>query len=271
MRNGSFFEVEPGIELYYEDHGRGDPLVFIPGWTFCTEVFEHQFSYFSNTHRVISFDPRSQGRSTLTLNGNNYQTQSSDLAKLMEHLGLEKPVLVGWSNASLATWGLIRLQGTSVLRGLVTIDLPPAPLTGNDEDWTEFSMADAADFYRSLSTSGGQRELITSYATNTMVQRELTAEELAWIVDQSTRTPPWAAAAYCAAGWFSNYLPEAKKVDANLPAMFVLAESSVTTAVPYLKQHLPNTQFELFGGHFMFWEHPEQFNRVMETFMGSLD
>ena len=164
----------------------------------------------------------------------------------MEHLGLEKPVLVGWSNASLATWGLIRLQGTSVLRGLVTIDLPPAPLTGNDEGLDGIQHGRCGRLLSITLDVRRPRELITSYAKNTMVQRELTAEELEWIVEQSTRTPPWAAAAYCAAGWFSNYLPEAKKVDANLPAMFVLAESSVTTAVPYLKQHLPNTQFELF-------------------------
>ena len=79
MHNGSYLEVEPGVELYYEDHGAGSPLVFVPGWTFTTEVFVHQVEYFSGTHRVVSFDPRSQGRSTLTLQGNDYPTQSADL------------------------------------------------------------------------------------------------------------------------------------------------------------------------------------------------
>ncbi len=89
-------------------------LTFIPGWTYCTEVFQHQLSHFSNTRRVISFDPRGQGRSTLTHNGNDYRTRSSDLAKLLEHLRLENPVLVGWSNGSLTAWCLIRQQATSV-------------------------------------------------------------------------------------------------------------------------------------------------------------
>ena len=100
MRSGSYFEVEPGVELYYEDHGNGSPLVFVPGWTFTTEVFTHQFAHFSENHRVVSFDPRSQGRSTLTLQGNDYGTQSADLCKLIDHLGLKDPVLVGWSAAS---------------------------------------------------------------------------------------------------------------------------------------------------------------------------
>ncbi|TDJ66368.1 MAG: alpha/beta hydrolase [Proteobacteria bacterium] len=271
MRSESYFEVEPGVELYYEDHGKGSPLVFVPGWTFTTEVFTHQFAHFSKNHRVVSFDPRSQGRSTLTLQGNDYGTQSADLCKLIDHLGLKDPVLVGWSAASLTVWGFVRLRGTEPLRGLVTIDLPPAPLTGRETDWTEFDMAGAAKFYQALMTSKAHRELVTWYAKELMVQRDLTSEELVWIVDQSTTTPPWVAAAYCASEWFSNYLPEAEEVDRKLPALFVVAESSADHAIPYLKRHLPNTQVQLLGGHFMFWEHPEKFNAVLESYLRGLD
>ena len=270
MPNGSFFEVEPGVELYYEDFGSGDPLVFVPGWTFTTEVFQHQFASFSATHRVVSFDPRSHGRSTLVVQGNDYETQSADLARLIDHLSLDSPILVAWSNASLAAWGLVRLRGTEALKGLVTIDLPPAPLTGDAAEWNEFSMEDAAPFFRSLLTPRGHREVVTSYARGTMVERELSPEELDWIVEQSTRTQCWAAAAYCASGWFSNYLPEAKLVDADLPALMLVAESSAEAAIPYLERHLPNTQIELFGGHFMFWEHHERFNSVLRAYVEKL-
>ncbi len=270
MRSGSYFEVEPGVELYYEDHGEGPPLVFVPGWTFTTEVFSNQFRHFSKTHRVVSFDPRSQGRSTLTLHGNDYGTQSADLCKLIDRLNLKEPVLIGWSAASMTVWGFVRMRGTAPLRGLVTIDMPPAPLTGREDDWNEFDMAGAAKFYQSLMTSKGHRELVTWYAKEIMVQRDLTEEEAAWIVDQSTTTPAWVAAAYCASEWFSDYLPEAEEVDRTLPALFVVAESSADVAVPYLRKHLPNTQVQLLGGHFMFWEHPQQFNEVLETYIKSL-
>ena len=49
MRQGSFLEVEPGVEVYYEDSGEGTPLVFVPGWTFSTEVFDQQVAQFSNS------------------------------------------------------------------------------------------------------------------------------------------------------------------------------------------------------------------------------
>ncbi|MEW2912857.1 alpha/beta hydrolase [Leisingera sp. JC11] len=271
MGKGSFFETEPGVELYYEDHGDGPPIVFVPGWTFTTEVFRHQFAHFSKRHRVVSFDPRSQGRSTLVLTGNDYTTQSADLCRLIDHLGLQNPVLVGWSAASLTVWGVVRNRGTAPLRGIVTIDMPPAPLTGRDEDWTEFDMPGAMAFYQALMTPKGHRDIVTWYAREIMVQRGLTEAELDWIVSQSTSTPCWAAAAYCAAAWFSDFLPEAKVVDQALPGLFVVADSSADKALPYLKRHLSNTEVELLGGHFMFWEHPDQFNAILDAFIAKLN
>lgn len=269
MRNGSFFETEPGVELYYEVSGEGPPLVFVPGWTFTIEVFDHQVAHFSKTHQVVSFDPRSQGRSTVTLQGNDYATQSADLAKLIDHLDLRSPVIVGWSYGCLPLWGLVRLRGTQSLRGLVFIDMPPAPVTGSDE-WTEMSVAQAADFYQALTTAKGHRDCITAYAQEAMVQRDLAPEELDWIVGQSTRSPPWIAAAYCAAGMFSDYQREAQEVDRMLPTLFVVAESSADVAKTYLDTRLPNAQADFFGGHMMFWEYPEKFNAVLERYLRGL-
>jgi pimeloyl-ACP methyl ester carboxylesterase len=271
MGEGSFFEVEPGVELYYEESGQGDPLVFVPGWTFTTEIFAHQFAHFSRTRRVVSFDPRGQGSSAVTLHGNDYATQSADLCKLIDHLNLKKPVLVGWSYGCLPVWGAVRLRGAKPFKGLVFIDMPPAPVTGEDDGWTEMSVAQAADFYQALTTAKGHRELVASYAQEAMVQRDLCAEELDWIVAQSTRSPPWVAAAYCAAGMFSNYSPEAQEVDRTLPALFVVAESSADKAKVYLNAHLPSAQVEAFGGHMMFWKYPKKFNRALETYLDGLD
>lgn len=270
MRNGSFFEVEPGVELYYEGTGDGDPLIFIPGWTFTTEVFDKQVAHFSKIYRVVSFDPRSQGRSTVTVHGNDYATQSADLCKLIDHLHLRNPVIVGWSYGCLPLWGFVRLRGAKSLKGLVFVDMPPAPVTGKDDDWVEMSVADAVEFYQSLTTSKGHRATVTSFAREAMVQRDLSGEELEWIVEQSTKCPHWATAAYCAAGMLSNYLPEAKEVDRTLPALFVVAESSADSAKAYLDAQLPNARLKALGQHFMFWEHSEDFNAILETYLQSL-
>ena len=260
---GAYFEVDPGVEIYYEDHGEGSALVLVPGWTFSTEVFEHQLREFSATHRVISFDPRSHGRSTATLSGNNYTTQGADLVKLLDHLNVTNPVLVGWSFGCLATWEFVKTQSAEDVAGHMCIDLSPTPLTGVEGDWVEGGVADIAGFYQAVQTSQGHRDVINWYADEVMIEQEYTPELSQWIVDISTASPPWVASAYLAAGMFSNYMDVAKDIDANIPSAFVVADHWADTAKAYVAQHLPNSQIEAFGGHMMYWEYPDQFNPIL--------
>ena len=92
-----YLEVDSGVDLYVEDVGEGSPIVFIPGFTFTTEMFEKQVEYFSKSNRVIVVDPRSHGRSTITLHGNDYMTHGTDLGKVLQALHVENPIIVGWS------------------------------------------------------------------------------------------------------------------------------------------------------------------------------
>ncbi len=121
-----------------------------------------------------------------------------------------------------------------------------------------------------------QRSRIHRHAPTTavqeeLVQRDLSTEELDWIVGQSTRSPHWVAAAYCAAGMFSDYQREAQEVDGALRPLFVVAESSADRAKTYLDTRLPNAKAEFFGGHMMFWEYPEKFNAILERYLHGLD
>ena len=264
---GNYLEVEPGVEIYYEDIGEGPALVLVPGWTFTTKVFEHQQAAFSKTHRVITFDPRSHGRSTITLEGNNYATQGADLAKLLEHLDVKSATLLGWSFGCLTNWEYIRVHGTDKVDALVSVDLSPTPMTGVDGDWVEGGISDVASFYHGVATPKGQREIVTWYADEVMIEQPLTEELTKWVVEQSLSSPPWVASAYLAAGMLSNYLDEAKKVDTEIPSLFVVADHWADTARDYLSKHSPNSQVESFGGHMMFWEHHEKFNAVLAEFL----
>jgi len=271
MRKGSFFEVVPGIELYYEVNGDGPPLVFIPGWTFTTEVFDQQVAYFSKTHKVVSFDPRCQGRSTISVHGVDYSAQSTDLCKLIDYLKLDKPVLVGWSFGCLPLWGVVRIRGTESLGGLVFIDMPPVPVPCDDTEWMDMSFTMATDFYQALTTPSGHRELVSEYVQEAFVQRKLSEQELDWMVRQSTSCPHWAAAAYAAAGSFSNYQSEAQQADKNLPTMFIVNEDSLDRAESYITKHFPNAMYEFLGGHMMFWEHPDKFNTTLQAYLEKLE
>lgn len=270
-RATGYIEVEPGVEIYYESRGSGRPLVFVPGWTFTKEVFAHQLEHFARSHRVVAIDPRSHGRSTLTLTGNDYATHGADLAKVMAALNLQNAVLVGWSFGCLTAWSYIRQQGLGSLKGLVTIDLSPKPLSVDPADWVEGPLDDLAAAYQAfLKSPAGQREFVTMYARDVMVQRELSAEEMDWIVAQSLQTPTFAAAALFADGLFCNHLPEAELAAQSLPTLCVVAEHWADTATAFMQKHCPATKTAVLGGHMMFWEHPKRFNQLLDEFLQNL-
>jgi non-heme chloroperoxidase len=268
---GKYQEVEPGVEIYYEERGEGKPILFIPGWTFSGEFFAHQLEHFSKEYRAIAIDPRSQGRSSKVVYGNDYATHGRDLARLIQALDLKEVVLVGWSFGCLQSWAYVRQEGLQNLRGVVSIDLSPKPLCVNQEDWVEGPLDEIAEAYNTyLTSSQGQRDFVSYYATEVMVQRQLSEKELFWIVDQSLKTPHYLAALLFASGMFSNYLAEARLIDENIPSMSIIAEHWSETAVPFMNRQCPKTSTAVLGGHMMFWEQPEKFNQILEDFLKSL-
>ena len=268
---GQYMEVEPGVEIYYEDQGSGRPIIFIPGWTFTTELFAHQMSHFSKTYRAITLDPRSHGRSTTTLHGNNYAAHGSDLVQIIKALNLQDVVLVGWSVGCLTLWDYVRQEGVDNVAAAVCVDLSPKPLSVNEGNWVEGPLDEIGGAYNAyLQSPKGQRDFIAYYATEVMVQRELTEAELFWIIEQSLNTPYHIAGSLFAAGMFSDYRAEARQIDASIPALNIIAEHWADTAVGFTKKHFPNTKTAVLGGHMMFWEHANKFNGILDDFLKTL-
>ena len=86
------------IQLYYEDHGSGDPVVLIHGYPLSGASWEKQVSaLLSAGHRVIVYDRRGFGKSSQPTSGYNYDTFAEDLHKLLTHLNLQNFALVGFS------------------------------------------------------------------------------------------------------------------------------------------------------------------------------
>ncbi|MGG0409858.1 alpha/beta fold hydrolase [Peribacillus simplex] len=91
-------ENETPIELYYEDHGTGKPVVLIHGWPLSGRSWEYQVPALVEAgYRVITYDRRGFGNSSQPWNGYDYDTFATDLHLLLEHLDLQKGTLVGFS------------------------------------------------------------------------------------------------------------------------------------------------------------------------------
>ena len=91
-------ENSTDINLYYEDHGSGKPVVLIHGWPLSAASWERQtHALLAAGYRVISYDRRGFGRSSQPNEGYNYDTLAKDTWQLIEHLNLEDVTLVGFS------------------------------------------------------------------------------------------------------------------------------------------------------------------------------
>jgi microsomal epoxide hydrolase len=117
--------VAPGVVLYTIESGpaAGRPtIVFIPGWSTSTEIWQGQIDRFDDKFRVIAFDPRSQGKSTKTTNGNTPEQRAVDLHSLLARKKVDRPVLVGWSQAAQDVAAYVLRYGTADLSGIVLVD-----------------------------------------------------------------------------------------------------------------------------------------------------
>ena len=110
------------IELYYEDHGSGSPVVLIHGWPLSGASWEKQTAaLLAAGHRVITYDRRGFGRSSRPAIGYNYDTFASDLDKLLRKLDLKKVALVGFSMGSGEVTRYLANYGTKRVRKAVLI------------------------------------------------------------------------------------------------------------------------------------------------------
>jgi non-heme chloroperoxidase len=110
------------IEIYYEDHGSGSPVVLIHGWPLNGDAWEKQTAALLTAgHRVITYDRRGFGRSSKPGVGYNYDTFAADLGTLLNALDLTGVSLVGHSMGTGEITRYIGKYGTKRLRKAVLI------------------------------------------------------------------------------------------------------------------------------------------------------
>lgn len=266
-----YVTVAPGVELHLWEKGEGKPLVFIPGLTFSGEIFKAQIEHFSANYRVVAVDPRGQGYSAKTVDGNDYLTHGRDLAALLDALELTDAVLIGWSTGNLDTWSYVQQFGKDRLRGVVTIDMSPLPLSPDPAWWTEGTIEElSAAATQVLTSPEGTRAFFSEYATGIMIQHEMEPAELEYLLDISGRTPYWICRALFCDAIFSNFLETAKDLGATFPSLMFIAEHWQDIAKPFVETQLPGYETYVMGGHLMFYEYPEKWNAVLEGFLQKL-
>ena len=115
------------IELHYEDHGEGRPIVLIHGWPLSGRSWEAQVpALIEAGHRVVTYDRRGFGWSSQPYDGYDYDTFAADLDALLTHLDLREATLVGFSMGGGEVVRYIGTYGTDrIAQAVLAAAVPP--------------------------------------------------------------------------------------------------------------------------------------------------
>ncbi|MFT5350552.1 MAG: non-heme chloroperoxidase [Gammaproteobacteria bacterium] len=267
MQSGKV-QIDKEIDIYYEDHGKGDALIFIPGLTCTTEFFRNNLNILAADKRIIAYDPRSQGKSTITEIGNNFAQRGRDLAAFIDALELDNVVIAGWSLGAYDAYAYFEQFGLDKVRAFVNIDMPPKVIQINVDDWSEGSLEEVHGMYSSVLATD-QPHFFEGYA-HYMIIRDATDDEVEWIVGQSMHTPLVIAAQIVADASFCDYSEVVCNIAGEIPVMHFIKQDWAETAIKWLDKNTPGIAKEVMGGHMMFWEEPEVFNSKFREFLNTL-
>jgi pimeloyl-ACP methyl ester carboxylesterase len=115
-----------GIEIFYKDWGKGQPIVFSHGWPLSADDWDTQMLFFlKHGYRVIAHDRRGHGRSTQVSDGHDMDHYADDLAALTAHLDLKNAIHVGHSTGGGEVAHYLGRHGESRVAKAVLISAVP--------------------------------------------------------------------------------------------------------------------------------------------------
>ena len=255
-----FFTTSDGVRLHYTDTGRGNTLVFIPGWTMSGEIWEPQLRAFGSRYRTVTLDPRAQGASQMTGEGLYLGRRGRDIGELLERLNLSDVVLVGWSMGVREVLTYVGASGTARVAALVFVE-------GNL--WPQGALEPALESLRRMQAD---RVPFTRDFVKSMYVQPHSDAYLARVTEMSLKTPTDAAAMLMFANAFgsdTDMRPLFGKIDKPVLFVGVPAKKPQGDA---LKAAVPSARIEYVegAGHALFVDQAETFNAMLETFAQSV-
>jgi non-heme chloroperoxidase len=118
--------TKDGVEIFYKDWGKGQPIVFSHGWPLSADDWDAQMIFFlKHGYRVIAHDRRGHGRSAQVSDGHDMDHYADDLAALTAHLDLKNAIHVGHSTGGGEVAHYLGRHGESRVAKAVLIDAVP--------------------------------------------------------------------------------------------------------------------------------------------------
>jgi non-heme chloroperoxidase len=267
-------ENDDAIEIYYEDHGSGQPVVLIHGYPLNGNSWERQErELLAAGHRVITYDRRGFGRSSQPTVGYDYNTFAADLNAVLEHLDVTDVVLVGFSMGTgevtryLGTYGSQRVRRAALLGAI-----PPFLLKTEDNpqgvDGQVFEDIKAAidkDRYAYFKDF-----LDNFYNVDKLAPERITEQAWQASFNVAAGSSPFATYA-CVDTWLTDFRPDLAKID--VPVLVVHGTEDRILPFGATAERLPNLIDDVAlvavdgGPHNIAWTHPDEVNEALLDFI----
>jgi non-heme chloroperoxidase len=257
VKDASFLTSD-GVKIRYLESGTGPTILFVPGWTMPAEIWQPQMEYFNKNYRVVAVDPRSQGASDKSAEGNYPGRRAQDYKDLIDHLGGDPVVMVGWSLAVHESLTFVEMFGTSQLSGLVMVDRSPYTPPTQEERDSRHTM---------LHNFQADRKQFAATFVRSMYHRPQPEPYLESVTVASLKTPTTSAVALLAEFAVKNDLRRVLP-KLNIPVLGVMTENN-RAAAELIRSSVPGSQAEVFedAGHCLFVDDADRFNTVLDNFL----
>ncbi|UYB36174.1 alpha/beta hydrolase [Arthrobacter koreensis] len=263
------------IELYYEDHGKGQPVVLVHGYPLDGSSWEKQTAALLQAgYRVITYDRRGFGRSDKPAEGYDYDTFAADLNAVMNTLDLHSAVLVGFSMGTgevaryLSTFGSDRVDKAVFLGSLEPYLLkaednpegvPQEVFDGLLEAATADRYAFFTDFFKNFYNSNDflGTDRLSQEVVNAGWNLASSASPIASLAAQPT--------------WLTDFRGDIPKID--VPALIVHGTADnilpIDATGRRFAKALPSAQYvEIEGApHGLLWTHAQEVNDALLSFL----
>ncbi|MFH9090926.1 alpha/beta fold hydrolase [Streptomyces sp. NPDC017673] len=267
-------ENSESIELYYEDHGSGRPVVLIHGYPLNGHSWEKQERVLLEAgYRVITYDRRGFGRSSQPVVGYDYDTFAADLKVLLDHLDLRDVALVGFSmGTGEVTRYLGRYGSERVAKAALLGAIPPFLLkTEDNPEGVDASVFEGIKAAVLKDRPAYFKDFLDNFYNVDMYAGTRISDQ-AWqnSFNVAVAASAWAAYA-CVDTWLTDFREDLPKID--VPTLLVHGDADRILPYENTAKRLPGLIEDLTfvtvegGPHNIAWTHPEEVNTALLDFL----
>jgi pimeloyl-ACP methyl ester carboxylesterase len=263
------------IDLYYEDHGSGQPVVLIHGWPLSGRAWEKQVpALLDGGFRVITYDRRGFGDSSKPVSGYDYDTLAADLQALLRKLDLHDSTLVGFSMGGGEVARYLRIYGTVRVSKAVFIAAIPPFLPKSDDNPKGVDPGGFDEIKKALNADRPQ--FLTGffskfYNVDALGGRAISDEavRLSWNI-ASGASPK--GTSDCVSAWLTDFRSDLAVVD--VPTLVIHGDADqilpIAATGERIHEAVKGSQFVVIEGgpHGLTWTHAERVNAALLEFLG---